>query len=184
MPEDKTSILVSSDRLMVRRPEEDDRPALERVFCDAEMMRYLGEVWKPEMVADTVKEWRDEWGYKNRWSGVLVRKDTSELIGTAGITEDTVEDEPGLEMSWFVLPEHQGQGFATEITRSLLAFAFEELCVKRVVGETHPGNPASNKVLEKLGFKCLGERKHEYDYLPGFDTQVFWEYTRGMWEKK
>jgi ribosomal-protein-alanine N-acetyltransferase len=102
-------------------------------------------------------------------------------IGTAGFTEDTIPGESGLELSWFVLPEHQGQGYATEITDELLRFAFEGLGAERVVAETHPENPASNRVLEKLGFVCLGERHHKYDYLPGFETQVFWELVRGGW---
>jgi len=181
MESEHGDILVSSDRLIVRRPEESDIAILQRVFGDPEMMRTLGETWTPEMVADTVKEWRDEWGYKNRWSGVLVRKGDSEVIGTAGLSEDTVLDEPGLEMSWFVLSEHQGQGFAAEITVALLRFAFEHVGAERVIGETHPENRASTRVLEKSGFTFKGRCQHAYDFLPGFDTQSLWVYSRAMW---
>ncbi len=71
---------------------------MERVFCDLEMMRYLGEPWTPAQVTEVLREWREGWGVHHRWSGVLVRKDTGELIGTAGITEDTIPDEPGFEL--------------------------------------------------------------------------------------
>jgi len=178
-----SNILVESDRLLIRRPQEEDNRSMERVFCDPAMMRYLGEAWTPPKAAEALQEWREEWGVNNRWYGVLLRKDTLEPIGTAGVTENTIPREPGLELSWFVLPEHQGQGFATEITQELLRFAFEGLGAERVVAETHPENPASNRVLAKLGFKCLGERQHSYDYLPGFETQVLWELTRGGWQQ-
>ena len=171
-------VLVESDRLLVRRPEDGDGPALERVFCDPAMMRYLGGVWTAEQVAETFREWRDDWGVDGRWSGVLVRRDTQESVGTAGLTWDTIPGEPGFELSWFVVPELQGRGFATEISRELLRFAFDELGAERVVVETHPDNPASNRVVEKLGFECLGERRHGYDNLPGFETQVLWALTR------
>lgn len=169
---------IESNRLLIRRPAADDRHVLERLFCDPIVMRYLGGIWTPDMVAGTLQEWHAEWGSHNFWYGILVRKDTGEPIGTAGFTENTIPDEPGFELSWFVLPEHQRQGFATEITRELLRFAIDDLGAARVVAETHPDNAASNRVLEKLGFQCLGERRHTYDYLPGFDTQVVWALTR------
>jgi len=170
--------LVESGRLLIRRFEEKDGPFLERVFCDPGMMRYLGSAWDAPKVMEALQEWRADWGIENRWYGMLVKKDTLEPVGTAGITENTIPDEPGLELSWFVLPEHQRQGFASEITQSLLGFAFSHLKAARLVAETHPQNPASNRVLEKLGFVCLGERRHTYDDLPGFDVQVLWELTR------
>jgi [ribosomal protein S5]-alanine N-acetyltransferase len=176
------NIVVESNRLLIRRPEEGDIRSFERVFCDPAMMRYLGGTWNLDKVAEALQEWRKNWGVDNRWYGTLLRKDTLEPIGTAGLTENTIPGELGLELSWFVLPEHQMQGFATEITNELLRFAFDSLKVERVIAETHPENPASNRVLEKLCFKCLGERHHSYDYLPGFETQVLWELTRGSWQ--
>lgn len=146
------------------------------------MMRYLGGTWNPEQVAESLQEWRREWGINNRWYGVLLRKDTLEIIGTAGFTENTIPGEPGLELSWFVLPEYQKQGFECEITNELLHFAFDILGAERGLAETHPENLTVNRVLKKLGFQCLGERHHSYDYLPGFETQALWELTRATWK--
>ena len=178
-----SEILVESERLLLRRPEDGDVQSLEQVYGDPLMMRYLGNAWTSDKVAEAFQDWREGWGVGNRWNGVLLRKDTLEPIGTAGLAEDTIPDEPGLDLSWFVLPRHQKQGFATEITGVLLHFAFESLGATRVVAETHPENPASNKVLEKLHFECLGERHDIYDDLPGFDTQVLWEFVRARWQQ-
>ena len=172
------NILVKSDRLLIKRPEEGDSRSLEQIFCDPTMMHYLGGVWTPEKVLEALLEWQDDWGVNNRWYGILLKKDDLMPIGTAGITENTISGEPGFELSWFVLPKYQGQGFATEITKTLLCFVFDSLGAERVVAETHPENPASNRVLQKLHFECLGERHHKYDYLPGFETQILWELTR------
>jgi len=78
------SVLVESDRQLIRRPEEGDGRRLERVFCDPAMMRYLGGAWTPHKVAEALQEWRGDWGVDNRWYGVLVRKDTLQAISTAG----------------------------------------------------------------------------------------------------
>lgn len=50
-----------------------------------------------------------------------------------------------------------------------------------VVAGTHPENPASNGLLIKLGFPCLGGRHHTYDDLPKFENQVLWAITQNSW---
>ena len=170
--------LLETQRLLLRRPWTSDQPHLERIFCDAKMMRYLGSPWTAAQTAEVLAEWHADWGVEHRWTGILVLKDPLTPIGTAGITENTIADEEGCELSWFVLPEYQHQSCASEITRALLRFAFETLGAPRALAETHPDNPAANRLLEKLGFTCLGERHHAYDDLPGFDTQVLWRMTR------
>lgn len=172
-------ILVESCRLSLRRPVESDLPIFERAFCAADMMRYLGEPWTPAEAAATLREWRDAWGTGRLWCGVLVNKAGDEAVGTAGLTADTVDGEPGLELSWFVVPAHQRQGYATEIGRELLRYAFEVSRAARVVAETHPDNAAASGVLARLGFHRLGERRRLYDHLHGCDRWVLWERIGG-----
>jgi ribosomal-protein-alanine N-acetyltransferase len=175
------NILLESARLLIRRPEQADLAIYLRLFSNAAIMHYLGGPWTHQQTTEALREWREVWGVKNRWYGSLVRKDTQECIGTAGFTEDTIPDEPGLELSWFVLPEQQRKGFASEITNELLQYAFDVMNASRIVAETHPENPASNQLLKKLNFSCLGERHYNHEDLPGFDTQVLWVLTRNDW---
>lgn len=51
-----------------------------------------------------------------------------------------------------------------------------------MVAEIHPENRAANRVLEKLGGECLGERHRCDDDLPGFDAQVLEEFVPGCWQ--
>jgi len=179
--ENMENILLETERLLLRAPEEGDSQSLERVFGDLEMMHYLGGAWDKKQVAESLQWWCENWGINNCWYGTLLRKDTLETIGMAGFTENSIQDESGLELSWFVLPEHQKLGFASEITKKLLYFAFDDLKAKRVLAETHPQNPAAGRVLKKLSFKSFGERQHSYDHLPDFDTQVLWELSGERW---
>ena len=45
-----------------------------------------------------------------------------------------------------------GRGYATEAARALVAHGFDELGLDRVVGHHFVENPASGRVLAKLGF--------------------------------
>jgi len=174
-------ILFDTSRLQLRRVKESDRELFQRLFCDAEMMHYLGGTWTVDLADETLHEWRNEWGKNNYYYGVIKLIDSGESVGIAGISENTNLEEPGIEFSWFVLPEHQKMGYASEITQAMLKFVFCGLKKERLFAETHPNNAASNRVLEKLGFKNVGERNHQYQSLPGFDRQVLWEYTRLDW---
>lgn len=181
MDANSSDILFETSRLQLRRVEKGDRELLIRLFCDDEMMRYLGGTWTTELTEETLQEWLEAWGKQNYYYGVMRLKEDGTAVGIAGFTEDTNPDEPGMEFSWFVLPEYQKQGFASEITQAMLAYVFEVLKKDRLFAETHPENGASNRVLEKLGFKSAGERHHQYNSLPGFDRQVLWEYLRTDW---
>ncbi len=176
------TIFLSTERIDLRRLEASDRQLLIRLFCDEPMMQYLGNPWTEAEVDEVLEEWQREWGRNNYWYGVMSEKGSGASLGIAGITEDTNPDEPGFEFSWFVLPEFQKRGFASEITLALMRFVFESAQKERLFASTHPQNPASNAVLQKLGFRNLGLRNQVIDYLPGFDEQVVWEFLRSDWQ--
>ncbi|MEP7202742.1 MAG: GNAT family protein [Ilumatobacteraceae bacterium] len=50
----------------------------------------------------------------------------------------------------------QGKGYATEAVAAVLAALFAEAGLHRVVASIDPRNPASRRVLEKLGFRYEG----------------------------
>ncbi|NLF49923.1 MAG: GNAT family N-acetyltransferase [Leptolinea sp.] len=178
--EDSTSshIFVRSERLFIRQPEMSDSDLAEQLYCDPEVMRYLGEAWKPDQVTRVLQMWHDNWGENNHWYGILCLNDSRKPIGMAGVTCETLQNEPGYELSWFILPEYQNKGYASEITVRLVRFVIDELHGNQIIAETHPDNLASNRVLEKLDFTNQGVHHHHYDDLPGFDTQVLWKFTR------
>jgi len=63
---------------------------------------------------------------------------------------------PCVEIGWRLAADHWGRGYATEGARALVDYAFDDLGVKRVIGVTHPGNKASQHVLQKAGLSDLG----------------------------
>lgn len=57
------------------------------------------------------------------------------------------------EIGWVLHPGHQGQGYATEAASALLQYAFDGLHAHRVIATCQPENPASYRVMEKIGMK-------------------------------
>jgi [ribosomal protein S5]-alanine N-acetyltransferase len=63
---------------------------------------------------------------------------------------------PDVEVGYRLLPGAWGRGFATEGARALVDYGFDDLGLCRIIGVTHPGNEASQRVLMKAGLADLG----------------------------
>lgn len=61
-----------------------------------------------------------------------------------------------MEMGYWVGAPYWGYGLATEAGRAVLGFAFAHLRLARVVASHFADNPASGRVLTKLGFAPVG----------------------------
>lgn len=57
------------------------------------------------------------------------------------------------EIGWVLNPDYQGQGFATEAARELIALAFGELSMHRAWAQLDPRNVASARLCERLGMR-------------------------------
>jgi RimJ/RimL family protein N-acetyltransferase len=77
---------------------------------------------------------------------------TGELIGDVILEWVSREHAMG-EIGFIVHPDHQGRGYAPEMTRPIVRIAFEDVGLHRVVGRAEARNTASARVLEKLGMR-------------------------------
>lgn len=91
---------------------------------------------------------------------LITRARDAALIGCIGMDRsDAFED--GAELGYWIARQHWGLGYATEAGRAVLQIA-ATLGYKRVMAMHFLDNPASGRVLEKLGFEPNGKisRRH------------------------
>lgn len=67
-------------------------------------------------------------------------------------------------IGYSVLPEWRGRGYATRAVRLLARWAFDQAGIVRLIAGTNPSNLASQRVLERAGFRREG---YQRDRLPG-----------------
>ncbi len=60
------------------------------------------------------------------------------------------------ELGWVLDPAHAGHGYATEGVRALVAHAFHDLGVRRVVADCFLDNTASWRLMERVGMRREG----------------------------
>jgi RimJ/RimL family protein N-acetyltransferase len=59
------------------------------------------------------------------------------------------------------VPSAWGNGYATDALREICRYGFDERRLNKVVARAYETNPASNRVLEKVGFEQEGTFRQE-----------------------
>jgi ribosomal-protein-alanine N-acetyltransferase len=98
--------------------------------------------WKPDKDGGIVRSDNYIWGF--------VLKETGELFGSGGLIWE--DDWKLYQVGYNIMKKHWRKGYATEAMKAILSFAASALGIKRVLGGHAKANPASGRVLEKLGF--------------------------------
>ncbi|MCL1602934.1 GNAT family N-acetyltransferase [Succinatimonas hippei] len=78
---------------------------------------------------------------------------SNNLIGCCGLRPGLKES---YELGFHLRPQFWHKGLAFEAANEVIKYAAAKLKVKELIAGHHPHNLASQKVLLKLGFKCMG----------------------------
>ncbi|MGE0397747.1 MAG: GNAT family N-acetyltransferase [Kofleriaceae bacterium] len=149
---------LETERLVLREFVEDDWRALFAIESQPDVVRYQA------------NDVHDEARSREYVQGIMVcAREVPRLVFDLAITrpgDDTyigrvgmrrADADPRLGELWFVIaPEHQGHGYVTEAARALVTYAFAELGMHRIHGDCDPRNPASARVMERLGMRREG----------------------------
>lgn len=138
----------------------DDFDFIHRLQNDPVIMRYIRPPEPdPEVIQKRIAMYL-EYAENNPGLGVFISrwKETGQPVGNCVVRH--VDYQPGndLEVGYLLIQEYWGQGLATEITRTLAQYAFDQFDVPKVVAVTDPDNKASQNVLLKCGFRLVGKR--------------------------
>jgi len=93
-------------------------------------------------------------------------QDGNELIGCIGLHERPEEPGGEPELGYWIARRRWGQGYATEAGRAVLAIA-RTLGHRRVTAGHFADNPASGRVLAKLGFRPTGAIEPRFSMARG-----------------
>jgi len=92
---------------------------------------------------------------------LFVEERVGAVVGSGGFKGLPIDGR--VEIGYGVAAAYRGRGFATAGVHGLLRVAFGEAGVVEAYAETALDNPASRRVVEKLGFRHLGRRPTEAD---------------------
>lgn len=79
----------------------------------------------------------------------------------------------GPELGFLFDPAFQGQGFASEALKAMIAFGFDELGFDELTADVDPDNAASLRLLERNGFTRVGFAKDTFEIGGKFFDSVY-----------
>jgi RimJ/RimL family protein N-acetyltransferase len=147
-------MFARTERLLLRPGWSQDAAELHRAICDERIVRNLATAPWPYRPADAEAFLATE--RKASEPSLLIFRCSGgapELIGGIGFGRKPSGE---TEFGYWLVRRHWGLGYATEAGRALLATARQGLRVKRLDSAHFLDNPASGRVLEKLGFTPTG----------------------------
>jgi RimJ/RimL family protein N-acetyltransferase len=144
---------LESARLRIRPLAEDDAAFILKLVNEIGFLRNIGD--KRVRTLDDAREYIRSGAmasYERHGFGLAMveLKASREPIGICGLLQRESLDAP--DLGYALLAEHWSRGYASEAAKLILEDAQHALGLHRVLAITSFDNPASERVLEKLGF--------------------------------
>jgi RimJ/RimL family protein N-acetyltransferase len=154
---------LATDRLLATAIGPSNFDDLCNLLTDPLVMKTLSADGKP-LAEETIRAQAEQIGehwLRHRFGlWAFHRRSDFQFIGRGGLKFYEIDGRDVVGLAYAVVSEHWNQGYATEIARASIDVGFRHLGLPEVCSWTLPGNLASQRVMEKLGFRY--ERDFEF----------------------
>jgi RimJ/RimL family protein N-acetyltransferase len=143
--------ILITERLILRKMNQEDACHLLQIFSDPVAMRYYPST-KNE---NETREWIN-WtlnNYAKYGVGLWIVEDkaTGDFLGQCGIVPQEVDGEIKMEIGYLFVRRAWGKGYATEAATACKKFGFEQLNESEMISLVDVHNIPSAKVAERIG---------------------------------
>ncbi len=192
------SRIIETDRLILKPQTMEEQELLWKILMTPEVNKYYLTV--PKKFKDKLLDWDKQKIYYEaeithaldsdvfKWSIFL--KSNGECIGRVSCHEANVEDESIVDQSirgvgWYINPIYQGMGYGYEAAHAMIDYMFNEVNISKIKTGAAICNPASWKIMEKIGMKRLNETYFvEYTFQDDLVEDYRYEITKEEYSSK
>jgi ribosomal-protein-alanine N-acetyltransferase len=157
------SIILETDRLLLRHQVPADLDDLWALYCDPQIVKYIPDAPRSREEAREELEWHmhghPRFPELGLWA--TIHKETGKFIGRCGLLPWTIDGQQEVEVAYTIAREYWGQGLATEAAQAILDYGFEKLNLSRLICVIDEDNLGSRKVAEKIGMSFEREAEDE-----------------------
>jgi [ribosomal protein S5]-alanine N-acetyltransferase len=134
----------------------------------------------------TAKEWISQ--HKTKFESdesvhlAIVLKTTREIIGAIGLHIEKRHNRA--ELGYWIGKDCWNFGYCTEAAKAIVKYGFEELNLNKIKSSHFSRNPASGKVMRKIGMKKEGFRKEHVKKWDKYEDLVQYAILRREWKNQ
>lgn len=141
--------MIETNRCKLNILKDSDYEKIKELYINEDVRKFLGGIVSTE-------------SFNSRFSNMLIcdedsfywvvrLKDNNQAIGLVSL--DKHHDGLSTEISYQFIPQYWGYGYAEEVIRKIIEYAFNELSIDKIIAETQCENKVSCKLLEKVGME-------------------------------
>ncbi len=178
------SFSLETKRLILRPFRDDDLDTFVAYRSDPAIARYqsweapYSAKWGAAFIAElqqTVPGTPGQW-----YQAALALKMSGAMIGDCAFRVQA-DNAKQAEIGFTLAQPYQGQGYATEAIRRLLAYLFDDLDLHRVVAICLAENLASARLLERVGMRREGHFIDNVWYKGGWASEYWYGLLKREW---
>lgn len=148
--------ILQTSRLLLRPVADSDQPMIFKGLSDPDVIRYYGVSYQSleatgaqmDFYRSIVQERTGAW-----WAVCDIK--SGEFYGAAGFNYYQAAHQKA-ELGYWLLPEYQGRGYASEAVEMLCSWAFRHCMLHRIEALVETGNTSSARLLQACGFQYEG----------------------------
>lgn len=107
-------------------------------------------------------------------------RESGELIGAIGLS--IKREHSHAEMGYWIGKPYWNKGYASESTRALLQYGFNTLGLNRIFAHHMTKNPASGRVMQKIGMTFEGTLPEHIRKYDRFENLALYGITRNQYD--
>lgn len=149
---DKENKIITTERLLLRMFKKSDAETVTNLCNNYNIYKStlnLPYPYSMECALSWIENHIDNFNANKSYEFAITDKETGQLYGAIALSNNQRYNNG--EIAYWIGEEFWGNGYATEASKAILEFAFKEKQYHRVFARYFASNPASGKVMEKLG---------------------------------
>jgi RimJ/RimL family protein N-acetyltransferase len=176
---------LQTDRLILRPFTLDDAPAVRRLAGDpaiADTTLNIPHPYEAGMAEAWIETHPQQYEKGEGATFAIVRRADGVLVGAIGIHPRAKHDRA--EIGYWIGKPYWGQGIATEAARAVVDYGFETLGLNRIYAYHFGRNPASGRVMQKLGMKYEGTLRQHVRNGEQYEDLATYGMLRDEWAER
>lgn len=174
---------LHSKRLVLRPFNIDDAAVVQRLAGEREIADTTLSIPHPYedgMAEQWISQHRDLFQAGTNAVFALEAGDSRDVIGAMGLTIDRNFDKA--ELGYWIGRPHWNCGYATEAGQRMLEYGFRELQLNRIAARHLVRNPASGRVMRKLGMHYEGTLRQDTIKWGAYEDLAIYSILRSDWD--
>ncbi len=180
-----TQPALHTERLVLRPFTLADAPDVQRLAGDRDVAATVGDI--PHPYEDGLAE---QWiaGHEEQFRKgdevvfAITKNDDGHLIGAIGLHLKPGKAAFWAELGYWIGKPWWNRGYATEAAGAVLEYGFETLGLNRIQASHFGNNPASGRVMQKIGMTFEGCRRQYHHKWGSFEDSMDYGILKAQYE--